>query len=130
MGSAQYDSRGISAADTWAYFRQLLGQAGVGTLLGMGPQGTLVTGVMAGICRVFPFPLYVWQKARAHQQRLGHCRYGGHCDNSALGKPLKAFLWPAQLRDMMSESTLSILLPKLKCPVCAEAHERFGSGQK
>jgi hypothetical protein len=59
--------------------------------LGVGPEGTMVAGLVAGICRVFPLPIYVWQKTRQDKQL--HSDFGDYCDcdNTIVGKSIENF---------------------------------------
>ena len=114
-GDVRADRHRFSAADPGPDPRQLVGQARLGPLLGLGPEGTLVAGLLAGLRRLFPLAVHVRQNARARQQPLGNRGHGRYHNHAAVGQPVAAVPGPAQLRDIAAGSAIGPIGPMGPC---------------
>ena len=70
----------------------------------------MVAGIMAGVYRVFPFPVYVWQKACPHQQLPGNFGACDDCGNTSVGKSIEDLLGSAQLRKLNCQGMRKVYL--------------------
>ena len=77
-----------------------MGTKCLGRLVGLGPEGVMVACILAGLCGLFPFPLYVRQEIAADKFALGSRRPCRHHNYTVMGEPIKAIPRPAQLRDV------------------------------